>query len=262
MIAKLSPRSPPVRAWGPCSLVVLCVLPRTGWARGRCGRRAAGWRPWSGRRWRRRGGRRGGQVCAAGGHSGYARCATPCCGAPSFAWNAQGGAAGAGGAVSARRVTCASVPLIVQPQSERAVSAGSSARKNSWPLCLHARGPHAGHTQTLAYASQCVTAERVSTGVCVHHARVSWIPKQPGIICPSPAKATCAHSCPFCVRPTLRRRCRSAMSAGACVWSTVEHAQATSEKAAKADVGTFSMAAATQRVAVAASALACPLGPS
>ena len=57
-------------------------------------------------------------------------------------------------------------------------------------------------------------------------------------------------------------RCRSAMSAGACVWSTVEHAQATSEKAAKADVGTFSMAAATQRVAVAASALACPLGPS
>ena len=147
-------------------------------------------------------------------------------------------------------------------QSERDVSADTSARKNSWPLCLHARGPHAGHTQTLAYASQCVTAERVSTGVCVHHARVSWIPKQPGIICPSPAKATCAHSCPFCVRPTLRRRCRSAMSAGACVWSTVEHAQATSEKAAKADVGTFSMAAATQRVTVAASALACPLGPS
>ena len=142
------------------------------------------------------------------------------------------------------------------------MSAGTSARMNSWPLCLHARGPHAGHTQTLAYASQCVTAERVSTGVCVHHARVSWIPKQPGIICPSRAKATCAHSCPFCVRPTLRRRCRSAMSAGACVWSTVEHAQATSEKAAKADVGTFSMAAATQRVTVAASALACPLGPS
>ena len=116
------------------------------------------------------------------------------------------------------------------------MSAGTSARMNSWPLCLHARGPHAGHTQTLAYASQCVTAERVSTGVCVHHARVSWIPKQPGIICQSRAKATCAHSCPFCVRPTLRRRCRSAMSAGACVWSTVEHAQATSEKVAKADV--------------------------
>ena len=46
------------------------------------------------------------------------------------------------------------------------------------------------------------------------------------------------------------------------VFRTVEHAQATSEKAAKADVGTFSMAAATQRVAVAASALAWPLGPS
>ena len=45
-----------------------------------------------------------------------------------------------------------------------------------------------------------------------------------------------------------------------------EHAQATckttSEKAAKADVGTFSMAAATHRVAVAAGALACSLGPS
>ena len=189
MIAKLSPRSPPVRAWGPCSLVVLCVLPRTGWARGRCGRRAAGWRPWSGRRWRRRGGRRGGQVCAAGGLSGHARCAKTCCGAPSchtsFAWNAHGGAAGAGGAVSARRVTCSSVPLIVQPQSERVVSAGTSARKNSWPLCLHARGPHAGHTQTRAHASRCVTVERASTGVCVHHVRVSWISKQPGVICPS-----------------------------------------------------------------------------
>ena len=189
MIAKLSPRSPPVRAWGPCSLVVLYVLPRTGWARGRCGRRAAGWRPWSGRRWRRRGGRRGGQVCAAGGLSGHARCAKTCCGAPSchtsFAWNAHGGAAGAGGAVSARRVTCSSVPLIVQPQSERDVSAGTSARINSWPLCLHALGPHAGHTQTRAHASQCVTVERASTGVCVHHVRVSWISKQPGVICPS-----------------------------------------------------------------------------
>ena len=41
-----------------------------------------------------------------------------------------------------------------------------------------------------------------------------------------------------------------------------EHAQATSEKAAKADVGTFSMAAATHRVAVAAGAIACSLGPS
>ena len=160
------------------------------------------------------------------------------------------------------RLGTSGMALIVQPQSEHDVSAGTSARMNSWPFCLHARCPRAGHTQTLAHASQCVAAERVSTGICVHHARVSWIPKQPGIICPSPAKATCAHSCPFCVRPTLRRRCRSAMSAGACVWSTVEHAQATSEKAAKADVGTFSMAAATQRVTVAASALACPLGPS
>ena len=89
------------------------------------------------------------------------------------------------GAVSARRVTCASVPLIVQPQSERVVSAGTSARMNSWPLCLHARGPHAGHTQTRAHASRCVTVERASTGVCVHHARVSWISKQPGVVCPS-----------------------------------------------------------------------------
>ena len=64
---------------------------------------------------------------------------------------------GAGGVVSARRVACSSVPLIVQPQSERDVSAGTSARKNSWPLCLHARGPHAGHTQTRAHASRCVT---------------------------------------------------------------------------------------------------------
>ena len=92
---------------------------------------------------------------------------------------------GAGGVVSARRVACSSVPLIVQPQSERDVSAGTSARKNSWPLCLHARGPHAGHTQTRAHASRCVTVERASTGVCVHHARVSWISKQPGVICPS-----------------------------------------------------------------------------
>ena len=75
--------------------------------------------------------------------------------------------------------------LIVQPQSERDVSAGTSARINSWPLCLHALGPHAGHTQTRAHASQCVTVERASTGVCVHHARVSWISKQPGVICPS-----------------------------------------------------------------------------
>ena len=75
---------------------------------------------------------------------------------------------------------------------------------NSWPLCLHARGPHAGHTQTRAHASRCVTVERASTGVCVHHARVSWISKQPGIICPSRAKATCARSCTFCTRPTLR----------------------------------------------------------
>ena len=114
-----------------------------------------------------------------------ARCAKPCRGASSFAWKGQGGAAGAGGMVSAHRVTCLSVPLIVQPQSERVVSAGTSAHKNSWPLCHHARGPHAGHTQTLAHASQCAAAERVSTGVCVHHARVSWISKQPGIICPS-----------------------------------------------------------------------------
>ena len=185
--ARPAPSGGPASAWGPCSRAVLCVLPRTGWARGRCGRRAAGWRPWSGRRWRRRGGRRGGLVCAAGGHSGCARCATatPCRGAPSFAWTAQGGAAGAGGMVSARRVTCLSVPLIVQPQSERDVSAGTSARINFWPLCLHALGPHAGHTQTRAHASQCVTVERASTGVCVHHVRVSWISKQPGVICPS-----------------------------------------------------------------------------
>ena len=145
------------------------------------------------------------------------------------------------------------------------MSAGTSARMNSWPLCLHARGPHAGHTQTLAYASQCVTAERVSTGVCVHHARVSWIPKQPGIICPSRAKATCAHSCPFCVRPTLRRRCRSAMSAGACVWSTVTrtgYIREGGKGGCVQDVGSFSMEAATHRVAVAAGALSCLLVPS
>ena len=134
------------------------------------------------RRWRRRGGRREGLLCAAGGHSGYARCATPCRGAPFFAWTAQGGAAGAGDAVSARRVAGSGVPLIVQPQSERVVSAGTSARKNSWPLCLHARGLH---TQTHAHASRCVTVEHASTGICVHHARVSWISKQPGVICPS-----------------------------------------------------------------------------
>ena len=175
-------------------------------------------------------------------------------------WGA-GGSGGSGAVIGCGFLATGSgMPLIVQPQSEHDVSAGTSARMNSWPFYLHARCP--GHTQTLAHASQCVAAERSSTGICVHHARMSWISKQPGIICPSRAKATCAHSCPFCVRPTLRRRCRSAMSAGACVWSTVEHAQATSEKAAKADVGTFSMAAATQRVAVAASALECPLGPS
>ena len=154
-------------------------------SRGGCVCVGGGGRPWSGRRWRRRGGRREGLLCAAGGHSGYARCATPCRGAPFFAWTAQGGAAGAGDAVSARRVAGSGVPLIVQPQSERVVSAGTSARKNSWPLCLHARGPHAGHTQTRAHASRCVTVERASTGVCVHHARVSWISKQPGVICPS-----------------------------------------------------------------------------
>ena len=93
-----------------------------------------------------------------------------------------GGAAGAGDAVSARRVAGSGVPLIVQPQSERVVSAGTSARKNSWPLCLHARGLH---TQTHAHASRCVTVEHASTGICVHHARVSWISKQPGVICPS-----------------------------------------------------------------------------
>ena len=54
-------------------------------------------------------------------------------------------------------------------------------------VCLHAHGPHAGHTQARALASQCVTAKRASctsTVVCVHHAQVSWISKQPGIICP------------------------------------------------------------------------------
>ena len=205
----------------------------------------------------------------AGGHSGHARSTESCCGASSLARAGLWGAGGTGGSGAVNGcgflATGSGMPLIVQPQSEHDVSAGTSARMNSWPFCLHARCPRAGHTQTLAHASQCVAAERVSTGICVHHARVSWISKQPGIICPSRSKATCAHSCTFCIRPTLCSRSRSVVRAGACVWSTVEHAQATSEKAAKADVqdvGSFSMEAATHRVAVAAGALSCLLGPS
>ena len=176
----------------------------------------------------------------AGGHSGHARSTESCCGASSLARAGLWGAGGTGGSGAVNGcgflATGSGMPLIVQPQSEHDVSAGTSARMNSWPFCLHARCPRAGHTQTLAHASQCVAAERVSTGICVHHARVSWISKQPGIICPSRSKATCAHSCTFCIRPTLCSRSRSVVRAGACVWSTVEHAQATSEKAAKADV--------------------------
>ena len=173
----------------------------------------------------------------AGGHSGHARSTESCCGVSSLARAGRGGAGGSGAMNGCGFLATGSgMPLIVQPQSEHDVSAGTSARMNSWPFCLHARCPRAGHTQTLAHASQCVAAERVSTGICVHHARVSWISKQPGIICPSRSKATCAHSCTFCIRPTLCSRSRSVVRAGACVWSTVEHAQATSEKAAKADV--------------------------
>ena len=134
---------------------------------------------------------------------------------------------------------------------------------NSWPFCLHARCPRAGHTQTLAHASQCVAAERVSTGICVHHARVSWISKQPGIICPSRSKATCAHSCTFCIRPTLCSRSRS-VCRGLCV----EHSRTRpgyiregGKGGCVQDVGSFSMEAATHRVAVAAGALSCLLGP-
>ena len=125
----------------------------------------------------------------AGGHSGHARSTESCCGASSLARAGLWGAGGTGGSGAVNGcgflATGSGMPLIVQPQSEHDVSAGTSARMNSWPFCLHARCPRAGHTQTLAHASQCVAAERVSTGICVHHARVSWISKQPGIICPS-----------------------------------------------------------------------------
>ena len=173
----------------------------------------------------------------AGGHSGHARSTESCCGASSLARAGLWGAGGTGGSGAVNGcgflATGSGMPLIVQPQSEHDVSAGTSARMNSWPFCLHARCPRAGHTQTLAHASQCVAAERVSTGICVHHARVSWISKQPGIICPSRAKATCAHSCAYgqlcVVAPAVR--CVPGPVCGA-----QSHAQATSEKVAKADV--------------------------
>ena len=205
----------------------------------------------------------------AGCHSGHARCTESGFGASSFARAGRGGAGGAGGSgvVSGCGflATGSGMPLIVQPQSEHDVSAGTSARMNSWPFCLHARCPRAGHTQTLAHASQCVAAERVSTSICVHRARVSWISKQPGIICPSRAKVTCARSCTFCIRPTLCSRSRSAVRAGACVWSTVTrtgYIREGGKGGCVQDVGSFSMEAATHRVAVAAGALSCLLVPS
>ena len=109
----------------------------------------------------------GGQVPDAGGHSGHARSTESCCGASSLARAGLWGAGGTGGSGAVNGcgflATGSGMPLIVQPQSEHDVSAGTSARMNSWPFCLHARCPRAGHTQTLAHASQCVAAERVST---------------------------------------------------------------------------------------------------
>ena len=165
----------------------------------------------------------------AGGHSGHARSTESCCGASSLARAGLWGAGGTGGSGAVNGcgflATGSGMPLIVQPQSEHDVSAGTSARMNSWPFCLHARCPRAGHTQTLAHASQCVAAERVSTGICVHHARVSWISKQPGIICPSRAKATCARSCTFCIRPTLRSRSRWVRAGAFVPGPCVEHSR-------------------------------------
>ena len=110
------------------------------------------------------------------GHSGHAGCAVRRCGVYS---SERAGCRGAGGAA-----TSSCMPLIVQPQSERGVCAGTSTRMKSWPLCLHARGTHAMNTQICALLSLLVTAERASTGVSVHQcnqAQVSWISKQPGI---------------------------------------------------------------------------------
>ena len=138
------------------------------------------------------------------------------------------------------------------------MSAGTSARMNSWPLCLHARGPHAGHTQTLAYASQCVTAERVSTGVCVHHARVSVISKQPGIICPSSQLCVGAAAVP-CVPGPL---CGALWLCAPWRRTRPGYIREGGKGGCVQDVGSFSMEAATHRVAVAAGALSCLLGPS
>ena len=139
--------------------------------RARCGRRCC---CRAGRAVRGQGGMR--WTRARRGHSGHAGCAVRRCGVYS---SDRAGCRGAGGAA-----TSSCMPLIVQPQSERGVCAGTSTRMKSWPLCLHARGTHAMNTQICALLSLLVTAERASTGVSVHQcnqAQVSWISKQPGI---------------------------------------------------------------------------------
>ena len=170
----------------------------------------------------------------AGGHSGHARSTESCCGVSSLARAGRGGAGGSGAMNGCGFLATGSgMPLIVQPQSEHDVSAGASARMNSWPFCLHARCPRAGHTQTLAHASQCVAAERVSTSICVHHARVSWISKQPGT---HPERKQPVHAV---VHSAYGQLCVVA-PAVRCVPGPVcgaqSHAQAISEKVAKADV--------------------------
>ena len=123
--------------------------------RARCGRRCC---CRAGRAVRGQGGMR--WTRARRGHSGHAGCAVRRCGVYS---SDRPGCRGAGGAA-----TSSCMPLIVQPQSERGVCAGTSTRMKSWPLCLHARGTHAMNTQICALSSLFVTAERASTGVSVH----------------------------------------------------------------------------------------------
>ena len=146
------------------------------------------------------------------GHSGHAGCAVRRCGVYS---SERAGRRGAGGSA-----TSSCMPLIVQPQSERGVCAGTSTRMKSWPLCLHARGTHAMNTQICALLSLFVTAERASTGVSVHQcnqAQVSWISKQPGIMAdrrPGPGFGPhIAQRWPFCwpARPA-RRQWRNLLS--------------------------------------------------
>jgi len=119
--------------------------------RARCGRRCS---CRAGRALRGQGGMR--WTRARRGHSGHAGCAVRRCGVYS---SDRPGCRGAGGAA-----TSSCMPLIVQPQSERGVCAGTSTRMKSWPLCLHARGTHAMNTQICALLSLCKVRHQLPLG--------------------------------------------------------------------------------------------------